>query len=107
MLSEQLQFDISSLSPQNGYKIHRSRPFSDRFSPNHLQLWTLVFATDHFPHNLHLSTLPSSQHQPFANMSGPTKTGENKSGDDAFEFIANAINQVETLDESEGYKSSD
>lgn len=40
-------------------------------------------------------------------MSDSTKTGENKSADDTFEFIPNAINQVETLDESEGDKSSD
>jgi hypothetical protein len=40
-------------------------------------------------------------------MSESTKTGENKSADDTFEFVANAINQVETLDESEGNKSSD
>ncbi|KAI6749630.1 hypothetical protein HG530_015044 [Fusarium avenaceum] len=40
-------------------------------------------------------------------MSEHTKSGENKSADDSFEFIPNAVNQVEVLDESEGDKSSD
>jgi hypothetical protein len=40
-------------------------------------------------------------------MSEHPKTGESKSGDDSFEFIPNTVNQVETLDDSEGDKSSD
>ncbi|KAM0221364.1 hypothetical protein ACHAPA_004377 [Fusarium lateritium] len=40
-------------------------------------------------------------------MSNSTKTGENKSADDTFEFIPNAVDQVESLNDSEGSKSSD